>query len=102
LRDAAFLVGNSSAGIIEAASFGTPALDVGSRQAGRERGANVTTVSFNRTALRRGVKTIWNGGRPRRYGKRNIYGAGDAGNRIARALAAVALSGRVRQKLISY
>ena len=102
LRDAAMLVGNSSAGIIEAASFGTPVLDIGPRQAGRERGANVTTVPFNPTAVRRGVKTIWNNARPRRYGKRNIYGAGDAANRIAKALAGVSLAGRVRQKLISY
>ena len=32
LRDAAILVGNSSSGIIEAASFGTPVLDIGDRQ----------------------------------------------------------------------
>ena len=36
LRDAAALIGNSSAGIIEAASFGTPVLDLGPRQTGRE------------------------------------------------------------------
>jgi UDP-hydrolysing UDP-N-acetyl-D-glucosamine 2-epimerase len=102
LRDAAMLVGNSSSGIIEAASFGTPVLDVGSRQGGRERGANVTTVPFNRTSVRRGVAEIWNGGRPRRFPRRNIYGAGNAGGRIARALATVALSGRVRRKVISY
>jgi hypothetical protein len=37
LRDASVLVGNSSAGIIEAASFGTPVIDIGPRQLGRER-----------------------------------------------------------------
>ena len=102
LRDAAMLVGNSSSGIIEAASFGTPVLDVGPRQGGRERGANVTTVPFNRTSVRRAVAGIWNGGRPRRFRGRNIYGAGNAGGRIARALATAALSERVRRKLISY
>ena len=47
LRDAALLIGNSSSGIIEAASFGTPVLDIGSRQAGRERGDNVHHVEMN-------------------------------------------------------
>ena len=102
LRDAAMLVGNSSSGIIEAASFGTPVLDAGPRQGGRERGANVTTVPFNRTSVRRAVAEIWNGGRPRRFSGRNIYGAGNAGARIARALATVALTQRLRRKRISY
>ena len=35
------LVGNSSSGIIEAASFGLPVVDIGIRQQGRERGRNV-------------------------------------------------------------
>jgi len=35
------LVGNSSSGIIEAASFALPVVDVGMRQQGRERGRNV-------------------------------------------------------------
>jgi UDP-hydrolysing UDP-N-acetyl-D-glucosamine 2-epimerase len=102
LRDAAMLVGNSSSGIIEAASFGTPVLDVGPRQGGRERGANVTTVPFNWTSTRRAVAELWNRGRPRRFPRRNIYGAGNAGKRIARALATVGLTERLRRKLISY
>ena len=36
-----FLLGNSSSGIIEAASFALPAVNVGIRQRGRERGRNV-------------------------------------------------------------
>jgi UDP-hydrolysing UDP-N-acetyl-D-glucosamine 2-epimerase len=102
LRDAAMLVGNSSSGIIEAASFGTPVLDVGPRQGGRERGANVTTVPFNRTSVRRAVAEIWNDGRPRRCTGKNIYGTGNAGRRIAQALAALVVTGRVRRKRISY
>ena len=48
MRDAAVLVGNSSSGIIEAASFGTPVVDVGPRQAGRERSGNVVNVPLTR------------------------------------------------------
>ena len=41
LSRAACMVGNSSAGIIEACSFGLPVVDIGSRQQGRVRPANV-------------------------------------------------------------
>jgi UDP-N-acetylglucosamine 2-epimerase (non-hydrolysing)/GDP/UDP-N,N'-diacetylbacillosamine 2-epimerase (hydrolysing) len=102
LRDAAVLVGNSSAGIIEAASFGTPVLDIGPRQAGRERGQNVTTVPFRQSAIRQALKQLWNEGQPRRYAAKNLYGAGDTARRIARILATVPLTPRLRRKLIAY
>jgi UDP-N-acetylglucosamine 2-epimerase (non-hydrolysing)/GDP/UDP-N,N'-diacetylbacillosamine 2-epimerase (hydrolysing) len=102
LRDAAVLVGNSSSGIIEAGSFGTPVIDVGPRQAGRERGENVTTVPFRQAAVRAALAAVWNGGRPRRYPRKNPYGRGDTARRIARVLATMALSPRLRRKLIAY
>ena len=102
LKGAAVLVGNSSAGIIEAASFGTPVLDVGPRQAGRERGQNVTTVPFRQAAIRRALNQIWNDGHPRRYPKTNPYGAGNTARRIAKTLATIALTLRLQKKLISY
>ncbi len=40
------LIGNSSAGLIEAAAMGVPAVNVGPRQAGRERGDNVVDVAY--------------------------------------------------------
>jgi GDP/UDP-N,N'-diacetylbacillosamine 2-epimerase (hydrolysing) len=102
LRDAAVLVGNSSAGIIEAASFGTPVLDIGPRQAGRERGQNVTTVPFRQAAIRRALKQIWNDGHPRRYPKSNPYGAGNTAQRIAKTLATIAITPTLKKKLIAY
>jgi GDP/UDP-N,N'-diacetylbacillosamine 2-epimerase (hydrolysing) len=102
LRDAAVLVGNSSSGIIEAASFGTPVIDVGPRQAGRERGENVTTVPFRQADIRSALTRIWNNGKPLRFPKKNPYGRGDTARRIARVLANVELSPRLRRKLIAY
>src|SRR2546421_6546797 len=67
LRDAALLAGNSSSGIIEAASFGTPVLDVGDRQKGRERNKNVMHCSTSPASLARAVRSIWNNGNPRRF-----------------------------------
>lgn len=102
LRDAAVLVGNSSSGIIEAASFGTPVIDVGPRQAGRERGANVLTVPFKRPAIRQALSDIWNNGHPRRHPAKNIYGDGKTAGRIARVLATTRITPELRRKLIAY
>lgn len=101
LRDAAVLAGNSSSGIIEAASFGTPVLDLGDRQAGRERGGNVIHANFHRPTMERILGQIWNDGRPRRFASKNVYGRGGAGQRIAAVLGRVALQ-RYRTKLIAY
>jgi UDP-N-acetylglucosamine 2-epimerase (non-hydrolysing)/GDP/UDP-N,N'-diacetylbacillosamine 2-epimerase (hydrolysing) len=103
LRNAAFLIGNSSSGIIEAASFGTPVIDVGDRQKGRDRSQNVRNVPFAEAALRQAIRAVWRGGHPKRFACRNIYGGGNAGIRIAKTLAAIDLSNpRLRRKLICY
>lgn len=101
MRETVALVGNSSSGIIEAASFGTPVLDVGDRQAGRERGENVAHASVSERAIRAALARIWNEGAPIRFPTRNVYGRGGAGKRIAAALARVDLE-RSRGKLIAY
>lgn len=44
MKHCAFLIGNSSSGIIEAASFGKYVIDLGHRQAGREAGNNVLRI----------------------------------------------------------
>jgi GDP/UDP-N,N'-diacetylbacillosamine 2-epimerase (hydrolysing) len=52
LRHAAAVVGNSSSGIIESPSLRIPAINIGSRQHGRLRAANVLDVPFDRDAIR--------------------------------------------------
>ncbi len=102
LRDAAFLIGNSSSGIIEAASFGTPVIDVGPRQLGRERSDIVLAVEDDQPALVAAVTQIWRDGRPRKWEGSNVYGGSGTGGRIAEVLASVQLDDRLRRKLIAY
>lgn len=102
LRDCAVLVGNSSSGIIEAASFGMPVIDVGDRQRGRERGPNVAHVACDANAVAAALRRIWNGGRPTRFPRRNPYGTGGAAPRIADTLATVTINDRLLRKLIAY
>lgn len=103
LRHAAMLVGNSSSGIIEAASFGTSVLDIGPRQHGRERGENVRSVGdVDASAIARAIAKVWNDGTPVRFPQRNLYGSGPTSRRIANTLATVQLDTRLLRKLIAY
>jgi UDP-hydrolysing UDP-N-acetyl-D-glucosamine 2-epimerase len=102
LRDAAVLVGNSSSGVIEAASFGTPVLDIGPRQLGRERAKSVRHVDWDAKAIRGALRRIWRGGDPVRTTDRNSYGGLGTGRRIAGVLASLRRDDRLRRKLIAY
>jgi len=102
MRDAAVLIGNSSAGIIEAATFGTPVINIGPRQLGRERSGNMTDVTYNEVVIRKALAKAWNRGEPRRFTGRNVYGSGGAGQRIAEILGRDKLDDALRRKLITY
>lgn len=81
------MVGNSSSGIIEAASFQLPVVNVGARQDGRERPANVLDVPYRReaiaAAIRRALEPAFRAGL---NGLKNPYGDGRAADRAAAAL----------------
>lgn len=77
------LVGNSSSGIIEAASFGTRVLNVGSRQHMRQRSANVLDADIDVASLSVKLDLLLN--TPRKPIV-NVYGDGKAGSRIVAAL----------------
>ena len=102
MRDAAALVGNSSGGIIEAASFDTPVLDVGERQLGRERSRNVTHVDLVPAQVKRELKRIGNNGSPKRPRVKNVYGGRGAGEKIAALLASLPPRDQLLRKLITY
>src|SRR3989338_6446074 len=50
-REAAVWVGNSSGALIESSSFGTPVVNVGTRQQRRERGGNIIDVGYDRNKI---------------------------------------------------
>jgi UDP-N-acetylglucosamine 2-epimerase (non-hydrolysing)/GDP/UDP-N,N'-diacetylbacillosamine 2-epimerase (hydrolysing) len=99
LRDAAILIGNSSSGIIEAASFGTPVLDIGPRQQGREHGPNVFHTDYSAPVIVRAIKKCL---RVSRFPRANIYGHGATSKKIAAKLATIELTEQLRCKLIKY
>jgi GDP/UDP-N,N'-diacetylbacillosamine 2-epimerase (hydrolysing) len=93
------MIGNSSAGIIEAASFGTPVINVGSRQNLRERNANVTDVAVDPAAIEKAVEKALGHGR---YDRLNLYGDGHSVDRIARLIEALPLDPSVMMKSNAY
>jgi UDP-hydrolysing UDP-N-acetyl-D-glucosamine 2-epimerase len=96
LKNTACLIGNSSAGIREGSCLGTPVVNIGSRQLGRERGNNVMDVEPEMDGIVRAVHEQLNQGN---YAQNLMYGDGTAGEKIAKLLATVPLT---FQKQLTY
>ncbi|HEX3748792.1 MAG TPA: UDP-N-acetylglucosamine 2-epimerase [Bryobacteraceae bacterium] len=92
LRRARFLLGNSSSGIMEAASFALPAVNVGIRQRGREHGRNVLDAQATVDSI---LACVAQANHPEfrasLTGMQNPYGDGRASERIASVLATIPL-----------
>jgi UDP-N-acetylglucosamine 2-epimerase (non-hydrolysing) len=87
LSRAALLVGNSSAGILEAAGFRLPVVNVGDRQKGRRRGANVLDAPFDAPAIAAAIrKALDPAFRAGLADLINPYGDGRTADRIIAAL----------------
>lgn len=83
LNNASCLIGNSSSFIREGSYLGTPAVEIGSRQANREHAANVIYADYDVEDIFKKVKSQLKHGR---YESSNIYGDGKAGEKIAQLI----------------
>lgn len=99
LREADAIVGNSSSGIIESASFGTPCLNIGSRQNGRLRNANVVDCpEFDPSALMQALRRTL-----RLSGSfENLYGDGKTTERLCGLLPSLPLLDAILAKANTY
>ena len=71
------LIGNTSSGIVEAASFKKPVINIGDRQKGRLRGENVIDCNLN--SLQDSIKLALSSSFKNQIkNMNNIYGTGDA------------------------
>jgi UDP-hydrolysing UDP-N-acetyl-D-glucosamine 2-epimerase len=96
LKNAACIIGNSSSGIREAAFLGTPAVNIGTRQGGRERGCNVIDVGYDREEIMAAMtRQIEHGA----YGPDYLYGDGKSGKKITEIIGAFNFT---LQKRITY
>ncbi len=98
LVGAAALVGNSSSGIIEAPFLRVPAVNVGERQEGRERGDNVIDVPPSPEGIAKAVERATAPEFRARLTGRSPYGDGHAAARIVNAIEATQIDRRLLRK----
>ncbi len=103
-REAAAWVGNSSAAMIESASFKTPVVNVGNRQSGRQHADNVLNTGYNRNEIRAAIKkSLYDKNYLNRLKKvKNPWGDGRAAERIARVLEKVKFDQKFLWKQITF
>lgn len=96
LKNSSCLVGNSSVGIRECSYLGVPVVNIGTRQNGRERGANVIDTGYRKADICAAIERQKMHGM---YPSDSIYGTGDAGAQIADLLSRSTLTFR---KVLQY
>jgi UDP-hydrolysing UDP-N-acetyl-D-glucosamine 2-epimerase len=90
------IIGNSSSSIREGSFLGSPAVNIGSRQNGRERGRNVIDVNYCAEEIENAIRKQLSNGC---YEPDHLYGDGNAAVRIASTLAEVEIK---IQKRLAY
>jgi len=102
---ASVMVGNSSSALIEAPCFKLPAVNIGTRQRGRQRGNNVIDVKSNRHEIRVAIERALS---PefRRYLQENCenpyLGDGQVSQRIVHVLKTIPITEELLKKQIAY
>jgi UDP-hydrolysing UDP-N-acetyl-D-glucosamine 2-epimerase len=87
LRHAGLMLGNSSSGIMETASFALPTVNVGLRQQGREQARNILDAEAHADSILEKVRVAKSAGFRRSLeGMANPYGDGHASERIVQVL----------------
>jgi UDP-N-acetylglucosamine 2-epimerase (non-hydrolysing)/GDP/UDP-N,N'-diacetylbacillosamine 2-epimerase (hydrolysing) len=99
-RNIGAIVGNSSSGIHESSTFGIPAVNIGTRQQGRERAQNVIDVGYDKKSIKAGIQQALFDVEYRKSVQNiiNPYGDGKSAKRIVELLKTVKLSGIVQKR----
>ena len=100
LRHAQAMIGNSSAGVIEAPSLGLPVVNIGHRQRGREHASNIIFTGYDLDEIASAVRHVTQDKAFRDQAARcqTPYGDGRTGQRIARILADTQIDARLLHK----
>lgn len=99
------MVGNSSAAIVDTSLFGLPAVNIGVRQEGRERGANIIDTSHKKEKIITAVKKALNDMDFKRLLKQasNPYDVeGSSAKRVADILSTIKIDEKLLQKKLTY
>lgn len=98
------LVGNSSSGLIEAPSLGLPVVNIGTRQRGREKGANVIDVDYDQDEIREAIEKCLFDEKFKQSVKDidNPYGDGKTAKRVTKILSSVKIDEGLLQKKLEF
>lgn len=103
LKHSLALIGNSSSGIIEAASFHVPVLNIGNRQKGRERSGNVVDVTTASEDIEKGLNQVLSESFRQSVSKvSNVYGDGKASERIVKIIKNLIIDETILNKILAY
>jgi GDP/UDP-N,N'-diacetylbacillosamine 2-epimerase (hydrolysing) len=103
LSNCEFIIGNSSSGILEAPTFGKPAINLGPRQVDRYRGVNVIDCEYDQESILDAIKTALSDKfRAECKGSENPYGRGDSSARILKILETTPITSKFLMKQIVY
>lgn len=101
LKHADVLIGNSSAGILEAGYFKTPVVDIGGRQKGRERGVNVLHAPYDEHKIEAAIRRALSSAFARIARKtHHPYDRGNASEKIVRILLRLKINEKLLRKEI--
>lgn len=104
LRNANMLIGNSSCGILEAASFKLPVINIGSRQKGRLQSKNIINTGYSIKEIEKAIKIIQTSKNYRKNLSKciNLYGDGKSSRRIVNILKKIKFDRTLLDKTNSY
>jgi GDP/UDP-N,N'-diacetylbacillosamine 2-epimerase (hydrolysing) len=104
LSNASLLVGNSSSGIHEAATYKLPVVNIGSRQNGRLKSINVINANYSTQDIIKKIKFVLNNLEFKRKIKsiKNPYGDGNSASKITLHLSKIKINKVTTQKKITY
>ena len=97
------LLGNSSSGVHEAASFKVPVVNIGSRQSGRYKPGNVINVNYNKKEIAKAIKKVNSKSFYKKIKKiKNPYGDGKSALKIIKIIKKLNLKNFNTQKKLTY
>ncbi len=103
LRVASVIVGNSSSGLLEAPTFGLPAVNIGNRQHNRLQGANVINADYSRKEIEKAIKKALDPKFKKSLkGMANPYGDGKSSKRIVDILESIPINDKLLVKRLTY
>jgi len=105
MKACSVVVGNTSSGILETPFFKKPFINIGTRQKGRLSSTNIINVDYDKTQIINAIeKSLYDEDFLKQNVQNcpNIYGNGDAGEKIASVLAEILVNKKLLQKSITY